>query len=65
MSYKDLKEARAKRAKKEAAKEAKVKGKYDADASEPNTKVVRMSRKPVREDEIVPDPFRALVAQMW
>jgi septum formation inhibitor MinC len=81
MSYKDLEEARAKRAEKEAAKEAKGKGKRgrkrkratpEADASEPepdtpepNAKVVRMSGTPVGEDVIVPDPFRAPVAQMW
>jgi len=74
ISYKDLEEARAKRADKEAAKEAKGKGKrgrkrksaaLEADAPEPNAKVVRMSGTPVGEDVIVPDPFRAPVAQMW
>ena len=49
ISYKDLEEARAKHANKEAAKEAKGKGKYswkcksatlEVDALEPNAKVV-------------------------
>jgi hypothetical protein len=77
MSYKDLEEARAKRADKEAAKEAKGKGKrgrkrkstaLEADALEPNAKVVRMSEAPappVAEDEIVPEPWRAPVARMY
>ena len=65
ISYKDLEEARAKRANKEAAKEAKGKGKRGrkrksaalvADASEPNAKVVRMNEAPA--------PARALVVQM-
>jgi hypothetical protein len=65
MSYKDLKEAQAKRAEKEAAKEAKGKGKRGrkrksdalrADAPEPNAKVARMSEVPV--------PVRASVVQM-
>jgi multidrug resistance efflux pump len=52
ISYEDLEEARAKRANKEAAKEAKGKGKcsrkrksaiLEADALEPNAKVVQMS----------------------
>jgi len=54
MSYEDLEEARAKRADKEAAKEAKGKGKrgrkcksaaLEAAAPEPNAKVVRMSER--------------------
>jgi len=88
MSYEDLKEARVKRANKEAAKEAKGKGKrgrkrksaaLEADAPEPNAKVVQMSEAPsparasvvqmsgtpVAEDEIVPEPWRAPVAQMY
>jgi hypothetical protein len=88
MSYEDLEEARVKRADKEAAKEAKGKGKHgqkrksatlEADAPEPNAKVVWMSEAlaPVRasmaqmsgtlvaEYEIVPEPWRALVAQMY
>jgi hypothetical protein len=65
MSYEDLEEARAKRADKEAAKEAKGKGKrgrkrksttLEADVPEPNTKVVRMSEAPA--------PARASVVQM-
>jgi len=65
MSYKDLEEARAKRADKEATKEAKGKGKrgrkrksaaLEADAPEPNAKVVRMSEAPA--------PARASVVQM-
>jgi hypothetical protein len=67
MSYEDLEEARAKRADKEAAKEAKGKGKRGrkrkiaalaADAPEPNAKVVRMSKAPA------PAPARASVVQM-
>jgi len=93
MSYEDLEEARAKRADKEAAKEAKeaqeAKGKgnrgrkhksaaLEADAPEPNAKVLRMSEAPaparasvvrisgtpVAEDEIVPEPWRAPVARI-
>jgi len=65
MSYEDLEEARAKRADKEAAKEAKGKGKrgrkrksaaLEADVPEPNAKVVRMSE--------APPPARASVVQM-
>jgi multidrug resistance efflux pump len=68
ISYKDLKEAQAKRANKEAAKEAKGKGKrsrkrkstaLEADVLELNAKVVRMSEAlapPVAEDEIVLEP---------
>jgi hypothetical protein len=74
MSYEDLEVARAKRAEKEAAKEAKGKGKRgrkrkmatpEADAPEPNAKVVRMSRTPVAEDEIVLKLWRAPVARMY
>ena len=88
MSYKDLEEVQAKRADKEATKEAKGKSKrgqkhksatLEADAPEPNVKMVRrskalapvrasvvqMSRTPVAEDEIVPEPWRAPVAQMY
>jgi hypothetical protein len=79
MSYED-EAARAKRAEKEAAKEAKeakeAKGKgkrgrkrksaaLEADAPEPNAKMVRMSGIPVAEDEIVPEPWRAPVARMY
>ena len=65
MSYEDLEEARAKRADKEAAKEAKGKGKrgrkrksaaLEADTPEPNAKVVRMSEALA--------PTRASVVQM-
>ncbi|SLM36123.1 hypothetical protein LPUS_05564 [Lasallia pustulata] len=65
MSYEDLEEARAKRVDKEAAKEAKGKGKrgrkrksaaLEADTPEPNAKVVRMSEAPA--------PTRASVVQM-
>lgn len=64
MSYEDLEEARAKRAEKEAAKEAKGKGKRgrkrknpaseadasesEADASQPSAKMLRMSEAPAR-----------------
>ncbi|XTI82196.1 hypothetical protein V2W45_1227641 [Cenococcum geophilum] len=73
MSHEDLKEARAKRAEKEAAKEAKGKGKPtmykakrgrkrnsavpEADASEPKAKVARISN--------APESVRDSVAQMW
>ena len=65
MSYEDLEKARAKRADKEAAKEAKGKGKrgrkrksaaLEADTPEPNAKVVRMSEALA--------PTRASVVQM-
>jgi hypothetical protein len=79
MSYEDLEAARAKRAEKDAAKEVKGNGKrgrkrksavLEADAPEPNAKVVRMSEAPapatalvvqmrgtpIAEDEIVPEP---------
>jgi hypothetical protein len=73
MSYEDLEEARAKRADKEAAKEAKDKGKRgrkrkSAALEADNAKVVRMSEAPappVAEDEIVPEPWRAPVARMY
>jgi hypothetical protein len=89
ISYEGLEEARAKRADKEAAKEAKGKGKrgrkrksaaLEADAPEPNAKVlgmseapaaparasvVQMSGTPVAEDEIVPEPWRAPVARIY
>ena len=74
MSYEGLEEARAKRADKEAAKEAKGKGNrgqkrksaaLEADAPEPNAKAVQMSGTPVAEDEIVPEPWRAPVARMY
>jgi hypothetical protein len=84
MSYKDLEEARAKRAEKEAAKDAKGKGKsamLEAEPPEPNIKVARTGPAPapetarasvvqmsgtlVAEDEIVPEPWRALVARMY
>jgi hypothetical protein len=65
MSYEDLEEARAKRAEKEAAKEAKGKGKRgrkrktvvpEADPPEPKVKVVRISN--------APEPARGSVVQM-
>lgn len=65
MSYEDLEEARAKRADKEAVKEAKGKGKrgrkrksaaLEADTPEPNAKVVRMSEASA--------PTRASVVQI-
>jgi hypothetical protein len=109
MSYGDLEAAREKRAEKDAAKEAKGKGKRgwkcksatleadeatadkakrgrkrkkavpEADAPKPKVKVARisnvpesargsvvqMSGTPVAEDELVPEPWRALVAQMY
>lgn len=71
MSYEDLEEARTKRADKEAAKEAKGKGKrgrkrkIEADAPEPNAKVVQMSGTSVAEDEIVPEPWRTPVARIY
>jgi hypothetical protein len=107
MSYADLQEARVKRAEKDAAKEAKGKGKrgrkrksatpeaeeatadkakrgrkrksvaLEAEAPEPIAKVARTSKAPARasvvqmsgtpvaEDEILPGPWRAPVAQMF
>ena len=95
MSYKDIEVARAKRAEKEAAKEAKGKGKRgrkpkgaaleaeeavadkgnrsrkrksatpEPDMPEPKAKVAQISGIQVMEDEIAPEPWRALVARMW
>jgi hypothetical protein len=106
MSYEDLEEARAKRVVKDAAKEAKDKGKrgrkckrvtpeaeeatvdnvkrgrkrkstvLEAEPEpEPNAKMARTSKAPVPSrasvietpiaEEIVPEPWRALVAKMW
>jgi hypothetical protein len=74
-----LEAAQVKRAEKEAAKEAKGKGKCDqkrksavpetdtpeSDVLEPTAQVVRMSRTQVAEHAIAPRPCRAPVAWMW
>lgn len=81
MSYEDLEKARAERAVKEAAKEAKKgekvattdkgkrgrKGKSpeEAGAPEPKANVARMSEAQVEEDEIASELWRAPVARMW
>lgn len=43
----------------------KRKSPEEAGASEPKAKVARMSKAQVEVDEIVPEPWRAPVAQMW
>ena len=72
MSYDDLQEARAKRAERDAAQEAKSKGKrgrkrknavLEAEAPE-TARASVVSGTPVAEDEIVPEPWRAPVARM-
>ena len=76
MSYEDLVEARAKRAEKEAAKEAKGKGKrgrkrksamLEVDAPEPKAKVARTSNapEPTRDSVAQMTGPRAPVARMW
>lgn len=78
MSYEDLEKARANRATKEAAKEAKradtvgkrghdrkYKSSEPADISGTQAEVARIGETQVEENAIPPEPWRAPVARMW